>query len=147
MCSKLLTIPLLILLTLAFGWTAVHGQSVVPVGLNFEISAEAKGDIGGKPAIASDGTNFFVVWRDFRDSGTNGPDIYGARVTPDGTILDPNGIPISTFANADPSLVTVSVKVATPVPVTVLVALPPPVKVTFPAKVPGAVGLKRTVTF
>jgi len=102
-CSKLLTIPLLILLTLAFGWTAVHGQSVVPVGLNFEISADALGDIGGKPAIAYDGTNFFVVWHDFRDSATNGPDIYGARVTPDGTVLDPAGIPISTFANADPS--------------------------------------------
>ena len=100
-CSKLLTIPLLILLTQAFGWTAVHGQSVPPFGENFEISADAGGDIGGKPAVGSDGTNIFVVWRDFRDSATNGPDIYSARVTPDGTVLDPAGIPMSTFANGD----------------------------------------------
>jgi len=42
------------------------------------------------PAVASDGTNFFVVWS--HDKLDTFYDIYGTRVTPDGEILDPGGI-------------------------------------------------------
>ncbi|UCF81247.1 MAG: hypothetical protein JSV08_02195, partial [Acidobacteriota bacterium] len=48
------------------------------------------------PSVASNGTDYFVAWRDNR-SGTGG-DIYGARVASDGTMLDPMGIPIYTAA-------------------------------------------------
>jgi hypothetical protein len=45
------------------------------------------------PAVASDGENFLVVWQDMR-SGKRW-DIYGARVTSDGQVIDTNGFPIA----------------------------------------------------
>ncbi|MEN8224022.1 MAG: FlgD immunoglobulin-like domain containing protein [Bacteroidota bacterium] len=52
------------------------------------------------PDIDYDGTNYMVVWMDKR-SGTNVTDwgIYGSRVTTDGTVLDPDGIPIAADNN------------------------------------------------
>jgi hypothetical protein len=49
------------------------------------------------PAVAFDGTNYLVVWMDERPGGA-GSDIYGARVSRDGTVVDPGGIAISTAA-------------------------------------------------
>ena len=47
--------------------------------------------------VAFDGTNYLVVWTDYRgyELGADYADVYAARVTPDGTNLDPNGIPIA----------------------------------------------------
>ena len=46
-------------------------------------------------AVASDGTDFLVVWEDYRNSGTTGRDIYGTRVNAAGQVLDAAGINIS----------------------------------------------------
>ena len=51
-----------------------------------------------QPRVASDGTNFLVVWQDQRANVT--ADLFGARVKADGTVLDPQGIAISTAASS-----------------------------------------------
>ncbi|UCG31072.1 MAG: T9SS type A sorting domain-containing protein [candidate division WOR-3 bacterium] len=48
----------------------------------------------GTPAVSYNGSLYFVVYQDCRNLGET--DIYGVRVTPGGTVLDPDGIAIST---------------------------------------------------
>jgi len=67
--------------------------SVLDVG-GFAISTAA--DAQSSPAVAFDGRNWLVIWVD-RRSG-NSDDIYGARVTPSATVLDPTGRAVSAAA-------------------------------------------------
>jgi Secretion system C-terminal sorting domain len=53
------------------------------------------------PSIAFDGNNYLVVWQDLRNSNTSW-DIYGARVSRAGVVLDQGGIAI--FTDALPEL-------------------------------------------
>ena len=52
------------------------------------------------PAVAFDGTNYLVVWQDYRDSRYTGWQcgIYGARVSADGQLIDTDAVPICTAA-------------------------------------------------
>jgi len=71
------------------------GRLLDPAGI--PITRHAVDD--GVPAVAWDGTNYLVVWeRGSLDRyGNSTPyDIYGARVSPQGSVLEPDGIAIST---------------------------------------------------
>jgi hypothetical protein len=65
----------------------------VVLGLVFvQSSLWAASDDQEDPAVVSNGNGCFVVWADQR----HGHDIYGARVSATGELLDPAGIPICT---------------------------------------------------
>jgi len=71
---------------------APNGSVLDPAG----IAVSSKGNLQEAPAVAFDGANHLVVWQDFRDASNY--KIYGARVTPAGSVLDTAGIPISVLA-------------------------------------------------
>ncbi len=79
------------------GGTDIYGARVTPAGevldtAGIPISTEIFNQF--HPSVVFDGTNYFVVWEDYRNAGD--ADIYGARVTPAGEVPDTAGIPIST---------------------------------------------------
>ncbi len=67
------------------------------IAVDDPIVAPASGDQTA-PAVAFDGANYLVVWQDFR-SAVSANDVFGARVTKNGDVLDPSGIAISTAAS------------------------------------------------
>ncbi|NOR16551.1 T9SS type A sorting domain-containing protein [candidate division WOR-3 bacterium] len=68
------------------------GNILDPAGITISTIA----DYHEVPSVSFDGTNYLVVWKDWR-SGSS--DIYGARVDQAGNVLDPTGIAIATGAN------------------------------------------------
>ncbi|MFN7131838.1 MAG: hypothetical protein ACK4N5_07140, partial [Myxococcales bacterium] len=52
------------------------------------------------PAVAFDNGQYLVVWQDGRSGGTTFEFIFGARISPHGALLDPNGILISQGPNS-----------------------------------------------
>jgi hypothetical protein len=77
----------------------VYGTRVTPAGqvLDTEgIPVCSSAGLQHDPSVSFDGTNCLVVWDDSRNG--NDDDIYGARVTPSGSVLDPEGIAVSQAA-------------------------------------------------
>lgn len=64
------------------------GKSLDPKGI---VVCKAE-NLQSRPAVAFDGTNFLIAWEDLRN-GTD-HDIYAARVTEEGKVLDPDGFPV-----------------------------------------------------
>jgi hypothetical protein len=69
------------------------GAVLDPEGISVSAGPAAK----TRPGVAFDGINFLVVWADSRAGSW---DVYGARVSKDGAVLDPEGIAIGTGAGA-----------------------------------------------
>lgn len=75
----------------------VYGGRVSDVGAPLDgIGMPISTTIGSQadPDVAFGVTSYLAVWEDRRSD--RGGDVWGARIMPDGTVLDPNGIPIET---------------------------------------------------
>jgi hypothetical protein len=88
---------------------SVLARATYPLTVDPTVSAEhavgatpSQGDQTA-PAVAWNGTEFLIAWLDSR---IDGEDIFAARVTPGGGLLDPDGIPIPTghFSVGRPSV-------------------------------------------
>ncbi len=70
---------------------SASGTITDPSGILISASAQSQ----GKPAVASDGINYLVVWEEARSGGYS-TDIYGMRIDASGKQLDDDAIAIST---------------------------------------------------
>ena len=78
----------------------IYGARITKAGVVIDktgiVISDGKG-YQGRTSVAYDGTNFLVVWEDYRGTDVN---IYGARISKAGAVLDKSGVPISTAAGA-----------------------------------------------
>ncbi len=72
---------------------SADGKTLDAAGVRISAAADAQ-DL---PRVASDGDGFLVVWQDYR----NGKDwdVYAARVSAGGKVLDPDGFPVAKGAH------------------------------------------------
>ncbi len=71
-----------------------NGMLLDPAGIAISMADGVQEDA----QAAFDGTNFLVVWQDYRNTHS---DIYGARVSPGGLVLDTAGIPVAGLQSAE----------------------------------------------
>ncbi|MBM3315689.1 hypothetical protein FJY71_07640, partial [candidate division WOR-3 bacterium] len=72
----------------------MRARRIAPDGivLEPEVTISDEGQVQETPAVAFDGTNYLVVWADYR---VDNFDIYGARVSPAGVVLDSPSVAIA----------------------------------------------------
>lgn len=78
--------------------SALYGAFVAPGAAlpttnEFPVSLPQSG--WDRSSLATDGTGFLTVWADVRNFATTGTDIYAARISSGGQVLDPDGVPVS----------------------------------------------------
>ena len=66
-----------------------------PLARGAVIVISAEQDQQGYPELAFGPDTFLVVWQDMRSGQPNTEDVYAARVTLQGEVLEPRGIPIA----------------------------------------------------
>lgn len=72
------------------------GTLLDPAGIALGFTATSfSGDLADNVAVGFDGTNYLVTWGDVRNQATAQTDIYAARVSQDGVVLDPGGFPVA----------------------------------------------------
>lgn len=78
-----------------YSYSRIWGALIRPSGTVDTCVIISQGEYGSKhnPTVSTNGTDYFVVWQDLRN--LSNLDIYGARVTMSGNVLDPSGIPIT----------------------------------------------------
>jgi hypothetical protein len=80
------------------GRVAADGQILDASPIKVSVSqpfGPSTGVYPDSPEVASNGSDYLVVWHDARQYPYDNRDIYGARVSSLGAVLDPDGIPIS----------------------------------------------------
>ena len=73
------------------------GAALANVGAEIIVSSANRSQF--VPAVATNGTDFFTVWQDSRDSDTN--TVFGARITAAGAVTDPAGLMLVTGNNRE----------------------------------------------
>ena len=84
----------------------IYAGRIGPNGTRLDGSGIAVATAPGnqlEPSVAFDGTNYLVVWQHLptETADDDRSDVFGARVTPAGEVLDPEGIPIATTTDRE----------------------------------------------
>lgn len=80
---------------------AIIGAFVTPHGVaGSEFTIASRPDSGRQyPAVSFDGSNYLVAWADQRNTRSGYAHVYAGRVTPQGLVLEPDGVPVATTAS------------------------------------------------